>query len=305
LFSFLKKKVSGNAKKLSKALKGEFTVSEARFDELFFDLEISLIESDVALEVIEKVKSDLKKALVGKTFDRGEDLSDLIIGALKASLLGVFVDENFVERVRVGSRPFVVAFIGVNGTGKTTSIAKVARRLEKEGFSSVIAAADTYRAGAIEQIERHASNIGVRLIKHGMGADSAAVAFDAIEHARARGVDVVLIDTAGRMDTNVNLMDELKKVVRVSKPDLTVFVGDALTGNSVVDQVRTFNKYTTVDGAIITKADADVKGGSAISVAFVLGKPVYFLGTGQGYEDLVDFKSKWFVDEILGDDDNA
>jgi fused signal recognition particle receptor len=206
------------------------------------------------------------------------------------------VEESFIGVVRSGKRPFVVAFIGVNGTGKTTSIAKVAKRLEREGLSSVIAASDTYRAGAIEQIEKHPSNIGVRLIKHAAGADAAAVAFDAIEHARARGLDVVLIDTAGRMDTNVNLMDELKKVVRVSKPDLVVFVGDALTGNAVVDQVTTFNKYTPIDGAILTKADADVKGGSAISVAYLLKKPIFFLGTGQDYGD---FKREWFVDEII------
>lgn len=164
----------------------------------------------------------------------------------------------------------------------------------------MIAAADTYRAGAIEQIERHAENIGVRLIKHGKGADSAAVAFDAIEHARAKDKDLVLIDTAGRMDTNVNLMDELKKIVRVAKPDLVIFVGDALTGNAVIDQVTTFNKYTSIDGAILTKADADVKGGSAISVAYILKKPIFFFGTGQGYDDLVDFNKEWFVSEILG-----
>jgi fused signal recognition particle receptor len=299
VFSFFKDKVSKNTKKLSDALRGEVTVDENKIEDLLFDLELSLIESDVALEVVEKIKEDLKGAFVGKKFGRGEDLAGLVRGALRDSLREVFVEESFIGVVRSGGRPFVVAFIGVNGTGKTTSIAKVAKRLEREGLSSVIAASDTYRAGAIEQIEKHASNIGVRLIKHGPGADAAAVAFDAIEHARARGLDVVLIDTAGRMDTNVNLMDELKKVVRVSKPDLVVFVGDALTGNAVVDQVTTFNKYTPIDGAILTKADADVKGGSAISVAYLLKKPIFFLGTGQDYGDLVDFKREWFVDEII------
>jgi fused signal recognition particle receptor len=299
VFSFLKKKVSNNTKRISEALKGEVTIDDAKIEDLLFDLEVSLIESDVALEVVEKIKEDLKKVFVGKTFGRSEDLSEVVRTALKDSLKQVFVDEDFLGVVRSGKRPFVVAFIGVNGTGKTTSIAKIAKRLEKEGLSSVIAAADTYRAGAIEQIEKHASNIGVRLIKHELGADSAAVAFDAIEHARAKNRDVVLIDTAGRMDTNVNLMDELKKVVRVSKPDLVIFVGDALTGNAVVDQVTTFNKYTQIDGAILTKADADAKGGSAISVAYILKKPIYFLGTGQEYDDLMEFKSSWFVDEIL------
>jgi fused signal recognition particle receptor len=299
VFSFLREKVSSNTKKFTDALKGEVTVDEQKIDDLLFELEVSLIESDVALEVVEKIKEDLKNALVGRTFGRGEDLPKVVREALKDSLKDVFVDESFVEEVKKGKSPYVIVFIGVNGTGKTTTIAKVAKRLEKEGFSSVIAAADTYRAGAIEQIEKHAANIGVRLIKHEPGADSAAVAFDAIEHAKAKDKDVVLIDTAGRMNTNVNLMDELKKVVRVSKPDLVIFVGDALTGNAVVDQVTTFNRYTPIDGAILTKADADAKGGSAISIAYTLKKPIYFLGTGQGYTDLVEFRSDWFVEQII------
>jgi fused signal recognition particle receptor len=277
------------------------TLDSERLEDLLFDLEISLIESDVALEVVDKIKSDLKGELLGKTFERGEDLEKIVRDALKNSLKDVFVDEDLIEVIKAGKRPFVIAFIGVNGTGKTTTIAKVAHRLEGEGLTSVIAASDTYRAGAIEQIEIHAKNIGVRLIKHGMGADSAAVAFDAIEHARAKGKDVVLIDTAGRMDTNVNLMDELEKVVRVAKPDRVIFVGDALTGNAVVDQVLAFNKYASIDGAILTKADADAKGGAAISVAFILKKPIYYLGTGQEYGDLLKFSSEWFVDELLSE----
>jgi fused signal recognition particle receptor len=299
VFSFLKDRVSANTKKLTDVLKGEVTIDEGKIEEMLFDLEVSLIEADVAIEVVEKLKEDLKTKFLGESFRSRDDLLGIVKGALKNSLKDIFVDEDLVEKIKSGKRPFIIAFIGINGTGKTTTIAKVARLLEKEGLSSVIAAADTYRAGAIEQIEKHAQNIGVRLIKHGMGADSAAVAFDAIEHARAKEKDVVLIDTAGRMDTNVNLMDELKKVVRVSKPDLVVFVGDALTGNAVVDQVKAFNKYTSIDGAILTKADADAKGGSAISVAYILKKPIYYLGTGQGYEDLMDFKSDWFIEEIV------
>ena len=301
MFSFLKKKVASNTKKISEALKGEVTLDESRLEELLFDLEISLIESDVALEVVDKIKADLKTSLVGKTFDRGESLTDVVRDALKKSLKDIFVDADLVESIRAGKRPFVIAFIGVNGTGKTTSIAKVATTLEKEGLSSVIAACDTYRAGAIEQIECHAEKLGVRLIKHGPGSDAAAVAFDAIEHARAKNKDVVLIDTAGRMDTNVNLMDELKKVVHVAKPDKVIFVGDALTGNAVVDQVLAFNKYASIDGAILTKADADAKGGAAISVAHILKKPIYYLGTGQEYSDLLKFSGEWFVDELLSE----
>jgi fused signal recognition particle receptor len=301
LFSFLKGRVSESAKKITDQLKGEVTLDDSKLEDLLFDIEVSLIESDVAIEVVEKLKEDLKKALVGKTFSKKDDLSEIVKDSLKNSLKEIFIDEDLIAIIRSAKRPFVIAFIGINGTGKTTTIAKLAHRLEKEGLSTVIAAADTFRAGAIEQIEKHAENIGVRLIKHEFGGDSAAVAFDAIEHAKSKGKDVVLIDTAGRMDTNVNLMDELKKVVRVSKPDHVVFVGDALTGNAVVDQVTTFDRYTSIDGAILTKADADVKGGSAISVAHILKKPIFFLGTGQDYDDLQEFKSDWFVDEILED----
>ncbi|MFQ5800348.1 MAG: signal recognition particle-docking protein FtsY [Candidatus Hydrothermarchaeales archaeon] len=301
MFSFLRGKVSKSAKALTDTLKGEVTLDDSKLEDLLFDLEVALIESDVALEVVDKIKGDLKGAFLGKKFSRGEDISKEIKETLKRSLKDVFVDEDLVKTIKTGKRPFVIAFIGVNGTGKTTTIAKVAKLLEGEGLTSVIAAADTYRAGAIEQIEKHAANVGVRLIKHGAGADSAAVAFDAIEHARAKGLDVVLIDTAGRMDTNVNLMDELKKVVRVSKPDITIFVGDALTGNAAVDQVTTFNAYTPIDGIILTKADADAKGGSAISMAYILKRPIYLLGTGQDYKDLIKFNSDWFVEQIVAE----
>jgi fused signal recognition particle receptor len=251
LFSFLKGRVSESTKKITNQLKGEVTLDDSKLEDLLFELEVSLIESDVAIEVVEKLKEDLKKALVGKTFSKKDDLSKIVKDSLKNSLKEIFIDEDLIAIIRSAKRPFVIAFIGINGTGKTTTIAKLAHRLEKEGLSTVIAAADTFRAGAIEQIEKHAENIGVRLIKHEFGGDSAAVAFDAIEHAKSKGKDVVLIDTAGRMDTNVNLMDELKKVVRVSKPDHVVFVGDALTGNAVVDQVTTFDRYTSIDGAIL------------------------------------------------------
>lgn len=300
MFGFLKKKVTNNTRRISEVVKGEITLTPERLDDLLFDIEVSLLESDVAMEVVDQIKDDLQSELTGKTFKRGEDLSIVVKESLKSSLREMLADGDLVEEIRASPKPFVIAFIGINGTGKTTTIAKVARLLEGKGLSSVIAAADTYRAGAIEQIEVHANNVGVRLIKHGPGADAAAVSFDAIEHARAKGKDVVLIDTAGRMDTNVNLMDELKKVVRVSKPNKVIFVGDALTGNAVVDQARAFDRYTSIDGVILTKADADAKGGAAISLAHTIKKPLYFLGTGQEYTDLLEFNKEWFIEEILG-----
>jgi len=299
VFSLLKSRFSAGARRLSEALKGEVTLDESRVEALLSELELSLIEADVALEVVEELKRKLKPALVGRRYRDGEEAARAVKEALRSSVKELFVDEDLIARVKAGKRPFVIVFVGVNGSGKTTTIAKVARKLEKAGLTTVIAAADTYRAGAIEQAERHGANINVKVIRHARGADSAAVAFDAIEHARARNKDVVLVDTAGRMETNVNLMEELRKVVRVSKPDLVLFVGDALTGNAAVEQLKTFNEYTELDGAILTKADADAKGGSAISVAHVLRKPVYYLGTGQGYDDLLEFRSDWFVDEIL------
>ncbi len=298
MFSSLKDRLSSSTKKLSNALKSEVVLDESGLEELLFDLEVSLLESDVALDVVDLIKGDVVKELSGVRVEK-RSIDAMIKDTLKKSLKDLFVEGDLIREVREGKRPFVIAFIGVNGTGKTTTIAKVASLFKNEGLSCVIAAADTYRAGAIEQIEKHAENVGVRLVKHGRGADSAAVAFDAVEHARAKGLDAVLVDTAGRMDTNVNLMDELQKVVRVCKPDLTLFVGDALTGNAVVDQVSTFNTYTPVDGVILAKADADAKGGSAISAAYTLKKPIYFLGTGQEYDDLMRFDPEWFVNEIL------
>jgi len=187
----------------------------------------------------------------------------------------------------------------VNGSGKTLSIAKIATLLKKQGMSSVMAAGDTFRAGAIEQLGIHADRVGVKLIKHGPGADPAAVAYDAIEHAKAKHKDVVLLDTAGRMQTNVNLMDEMAKIKRVAKPDLILFVGDALAGNDAVDQAKRFNEIVGIDGVILTKVDTDAKGGSALSVAYTIGKPLLFVGIGQEYEDQIPFDVQWMMDNIF------
>ncbi|MFQ6135561.1 MAG: signal recognition particle-docking protein FtsY [Candidatus Hydrothermarchaeales archaeon] len=296
-------KVEPTAKeKVKAALKGEIVLDEKKLDELFRDFELALLKGDVALEASEKIVADLKQELYGKKFKRGEDLDKVVEGALKTSLKGILipVEKNLIDLIEEkGSRPFIIAFVGVNGTGKTTTIAKIVRYLERHGFSSVLAASDTYRAGAIDQLEKHAKKLGIKMIKHEKGADPAAVAFDAIKHAKARGKDVVLIDTAGRMETNINLMDEMKKIVRVSNPDLVLFIGDALTGNAAIDQARNFDSSVPIDGVILTKADADAKGGSAISISYIIEKPIFFLGTGQGYDDLIEFDPEWFVNELL------
>ena len=205
-----------------------------------------------------------------------------------------------VEKKRGMKEPFVVVFVGVNGTGKTTTIAKIAKLLIKNGYSIVLACSDTFRAGAIEQLEEHAKRLGTRMIKHKYGSDAAAVAFDAVQYAKTRGINIVLIDTAGRMQTDVNLMNELGKIKRVINPDLTILTVDALTGNDAVFQAEEFHKNIGIDGTILTKVDADIKGGAALSVSYVTGKPILFVGTGQDYKDLQNFNPELFTQIILG-----
>jgi fused signal recognition particle receptor len=190
--------------------------------------------------------------------------------------------------------------VGINGTGKTMTLAKLANMFKKKGYSCVLAAADTFRAGSIEQLEKHGQALGVRVIKHKYGADAAAVAWDAVEHARAQHMNIVLIDTAGRMQTNKNLLDEMEKIYRVVKPDLVLFVGDALAGNDAVEQAEKFNNKVPLNGTILTKVDADVKGGAAISISYVTKKPMIFVGVGQKYQDIEPFELDWFIDKVFG-----
>ncbi|MEM3550999.1 MAG: signal recognition particle-docking protein FtsY, partial [Candidatus Bathyarchaeia archaeon] len=204
-----------------------------------------------------------------------------------------------LEEKRLKKEPFIIVFVGINGTGKTTTIAKIARLIMERGYTVVLACSDTYRTGSIEQLETHAKRVGVRMIKHKYGADPAAVAYDAINHAKAHGINVVLIDTAGRMQTNRNLMNELAKIKRVVNPDLTILTIDSLTGNDAVMQAEEFNKTVGIDATILTKVDADIKGGSALSVTYITKKPIIFVGTGQKYKDIEEFKPEKFVEMIL------
>ena len=203
-----------------------------------------------------------------------------------------------MEKIRKEEKPFVIAFFGVNGSGKTTTIAKIADLLNKNKISCVLAASDTFRAASIEQLQIHADRLRIKLIKHDYGSDPAAVAFDAVKHAKAKNIDVVLIDTAGRLHSNVNLMDELKKVVKVAKPDLNIFVGESIAGNDCVEQAKTFNEAVGIDGIILAKADIDKKGGAAISVSYVTKKPIIYLGMGQEYFDLKEFEPNLIVEGL-------
>lgn len=264
-------------------------INDDEFDQLFWDLELVMLENNVAVEIIEKIKQDLKSVLVGTLLPRG-DLEKTVQNRLKQSITELFQVESFdlIEKVKT-KKPFVICFVGINGSGKTTTIAKVTNLLKKASLEVVIAAADTFRAAAIDQLQIHAEKLGVKLVKHDYGADAAAVAYDAIEHAKAKGKDVVLIDTAGRLHSNHNLIDEMKKIVRVAKPDMTIFVGESITGNDCVEQAKTFNEAVKIDGIILSKVDVDEKGGAALSISYVTGKPILYLGSGQKYEDLQPF----------------
>ncbi len=278
------------------------TLSKAEFEKLFEELELAMLENSVALEVVERIKLDLEKGLVGVPLRRGR-IEEAIAESLARSIRGLFVQtsEGLIERIlslKKKKRPVIVVFVGVNGCGKTTTIAKLAKQLKDRGVSSVMAAGDTFRAAAIHQLEEHATKLGIKLIKHDYGSDPAAVAFDAVRHAEAKGVDVVLIDTSGRMHSKANLMEEMGKIMRVAKPDLKVFVGEATVGNDAVEQAKSFNEVIDFDGIVLAKADIDEKGGAAISVSYVTGKPILALGTGQGYDDLVEFDSSKVLESL-------
>ena len=282
----------------------EKTISEDDVEDILFELELGLLESDVAMDVSSVVVDSVKNDLVGQKIKRSSDIEEYTYEALKKAVYNIIhiegktMTELLEEKVAEGE-PLVVMLVGINGTGKTTTIGKLSNYYIKKGYTPVIAASDTFRAGAIEQVQYHADNLGVKLIKHEKGSDPAAVAFDAVQHAKAKGKELVLIDTAGRMQTNTNLMDEMKKIRRVSKPDLVVFVGDALTGNDATEQARKFNEAIDIDGVILTKADADSKGGAALSVGYIIKKPILFLGMGQSYDDIKEYDPDWMLDQIF------
>jgi fused signal recognition particle receptor len=269
------------------------------------EFRLNLIENDVAVPVAYYITDELEKRLDGVEVKRLGDRKELVKDTLHEVLIEILTTKETVnllediERKRQAKQPYTILFVGINGTGKTTSIAKVARFLMEKGYSVVLAGSDTYRAGSIEQLEEHSRKLGVRMIKHKYGADPAAVAYDAISHAESRGVNVVLIDTAGRIQTDRNLMSELSKIKRVVNPDLTVLVVDALIGNDAVMQAEEFHNSVNIDGTILTKVDADVKGGASLSVAHVTGKPIIFIGVGQEYKDLEAFEPERFTQMIL------
>jgi fused signal recognition particle receptor len=282
---------------------GKTVIDEDDLEGPLEDLELALLSSDVEMSVADAILEEVRENLRNTTRKRGQSVADLVEAALHDALVDVMSvgQFDFEERVAAADKPLVVIFTGVNGVGKTTSIAKLARRLESQGHSTVLANGDTYRAGANEQIREHADALDLPLIAHEQGGDPAAVIYDAVEYAEANDVDVVLGDTAGRLHTSNDLMAQLEKIGRVVDPDMTIFVDEAVAGQDAVNRAREFDEAIETDGAILTKADADADGGAAISVAHVTGKPVLFLGTGQGYDDLEPFDPEAMVEQLLGE----
>ena len=287
------------------------TISQKEADEILWDFELALIESDVAQEVIQSIVAEIKSRLVDVKIPRSDDRINYLKNQLKDAIrscftktpsidLPVLVKSKLSKNTRSEFSPYVILFLGINGVGKTTTVAKLAYLLKNKGDTVVLACGDTHRAGAIEQLTEHANRLDVKAIAQGYGSDPAAVAKDAQLYAQSHKVDAVLIDSAGRIQTSKNLMEEMEKIVRVVRPDFKIFVADSLSGNDALSQAKEFKSFTDFDATILTKADADTKGGAALSIAFVTQRPIIYLAVGQDYSDLIPFDVEKFVEQTLG-----
>ncbi len=279
----------------------EVEIKEGDVGEMLDNLELELLEGDVDMEVATSIKDELKEKLIGAKVKKKE-LHGFIKSSIRDTLADIMSGEqvDLLSLVESSEKPVKIVFLGVNGSGKTTTIAKVAHMLQSKGYKVVFAAADTFRAAAIEQIGVHAERLGVKLIKRDYGADPTSVAYDAVNYAGAHGIDVVLIDTAGRQDTNINLINELKKMNRVIKPDLRIYVGESIAGNAILEQLGTFHQEIGVDGVVLTKLDCDPKGGTMLSISRKTGVPIIYIGTGQKYDELERFDANEMADRIVG-----
>ena len=304
MFDNLKKAFSDVSKGFS-----EKELKEKDIEDVLFELEINLLESDVATEVIDSIKDSLKEKLIGTKVEKK------VIGDFIKKSLVQYIDETFssagnidlisnIRSKKESGEPYIIVFVGINGTGKTTTLAKIANLLKNSKFSLVIAAADTYRAGAIEQIREHANRLNLKIIAQNYGSDPAAVAKDAVLYAKSHKIDCVLVDTAGRMQTSANLMEQIEKITKVVQPDLKIFVGDSLAGNDTVNQAREFHNRVKLDGSILTKSDADARGGAALSIVRVTATPVIYVGVGQEYDDIVLFDKNIFLKNVFEEHEN-
>ncbi|MBU4015846.1 MAG: signal recognition particle-docking protein FtsY [Nanoarchaeota archaeon] len=274
-------------------------ISEKEFDVYAEELEMLLLENNVALEVAEKIIKELREKIVGKELLKKEiegEITEYFKEIIREILIMPF---NIIEKIKEKQeKPYVILFCGINGSGKTTTIAKIAASLKNKNVSCVLAAADTFRAASIEQIKTHGEKIGVKVISNEYGSDPASVGFDAIKYAKKNRLDCVLIDTAGRMHTSKNLLKEIGKISRVCKPDTKIFIGESITGNDAIEQVKSFDWEIGIDGIILTKADIDEKGGTALSVGYVTKKPILYLGTGQEYDKIEVFDKNKFIEKL-------
>jgi len=300
MFDNLRNAFSNVAKSL-----GEKELKEKDIEDILFELEISLLESDVAIEVIDAIKSDLKEKLVGTRVEKNE-IENFVKQSLIQSISKLFEEAGTIDLLenisskKDSTEPYIILFVGINGTGKTTTLAKLAHLLQKSKFSLVVAASDTFRAGAIEQLKEHTNRLNLKLVAQNYGSDPAAVARDAVLYAKSHKIDCVLIDTAGRMQTSKNLMDQIEKITNVVKPDFKIFVGDSLAGNDTVNQAKEFHEYVKFNASILTKSDADARGGAALSIVKVTSTPVIFVGVGQEYDDLKPFDKNIFLETVFG-----
>lgn len=289
-----KKQTKTEEKFEKKQLKLKNGLSDDKFEELFEELELILLENNVSYEVVLKIKDLLKQRIVGE--NKKVNLEKILKEVLNEILIEF---DNLIELIKKSDKPYVILFVGINGCGKTTTLSKLAYLLLKNKLSVCFAAADTFRAASIEQLQFHADKLNVPLIKKDYGSDPASVGYDAINYARKNKIDVVLIDTAGRMNNRDSLMKEIEKIARVNKPNLKIFLGESITGNDATRQAKDFNDVVGIDGIILSKADVDSKGGAAISVSHVTQKPIFYLGIGQKYSDLKEFKKQDLIDNFF------
>lgn len=274
------------------------SLDEETFERIWHNLELILIENNVAIAVIDSIKDKLKTELVSRELKKSE-IEKIIRESIKKVISDLLIEPfDILQKIRESGKPFVIVFFGINGSGKTTTIAKIANMLKNNRMSCVFAASDTFRAASIEQLQKHASKLNIQVVKHDYGADAAAVGYDAIAYAKSHTIDVVLIDTAGRMHTEKNLMREMEKICRVTKPNLKIFIGESIVGNDVIEQAKSFNNSVGIDAVILTKADVDERGGAAISIGHVTGKPIIYLATGQDYEDITPFDRAKLLEQI-------
>jgi len=283
---------------IQKITNRKIKISEEKFNEYSEELEMLLLENNVALEISDKIIQELKERLVEKEFSKKE-IENEIKKALKEIIEEVLIEPfDLIKKIKEKKEPYIILFCGINGSGKTTTIAKIANKLQKEKISCVISASDTFRAAAIDQIKKHGEKLGIKVISQRYGTDPTAVSFDAISYAKKNHIRCVLIDTAGRIHTAKNLMAEIEKINRVCKPDTKIFIGESITGNDSVEQVKAFDEAINLDGIILSKADIDEKGGTALSVGYITKKPILYLGTGQEYDKLEKFNKKKFIESL-------